>query len=244
MKDIAILGAIAGDIAGSTIEGTYPELQPDFFTQLECGHFTDDTVMTIAVLDFLRSNKNLESTVRMWGEKYHHNGFSKGFINNFLDATERRPIHGSTNGALMQLSPFAYYKEDDRQIKLTKVVKLRHDSSEALACAHDYLKTLDDPYRDVKNFSCVSPFWADFETLKNERHWDMSSIITLRNAYVCLHNSKSYEDVLNKVLYLGGDADTVGTVAGSIAAVKYGLPSGVEELIRKKLPGEMWELFN
>lgn len=73
-----MLGAIAGDIIGSTYEikniktKNFPILNPD-------GIFTDDTVLTVAVADKLLNNSNYEENFKFYYHQYSNRGYGKSF---------------------------------------------------------------------------------------------------------------------------------------------------------------------
>lgn len=242
-KDI-IYGSIIGDIAGSTIETTYPEgtwEDINLENLLQIGHFTDDTVLTIANVDAILNKADFKKTYKKWGLAYSCQGFSKNFIEKFLKADNPEPIHSGANGAIMMLSPFIALESD----RWPEAVNVSHDCVEAHECADLYvnygrfLKVTPSPIT-----APYFPFKAPYEKLCKERHWDMSSIITLRNALVCLESSESYEEVIKRALYLGADADTTAAVAGGLAAIKFGVPDKLVNLAKRKLTAEMLELLN
>lgn len=70
MKTDAIMGAIIGDVVGSRFElSNY--LATDFALLTPINKFTDDTVMTIAIADWLLSGKKeVGRYLRKWGHKY------------------------------------------------------------------------------------------------------------------------------------------------------------------------------
>ena len=78
-----MLGAIIGDTVGSIYEGhNIDTTEFPFF--VERSHFTDDSVMTIAVAEWLlhdsaRSQQELEQSLVKWGHKYPHAGYGGGF---------------------------------------------------------------------------------------------------------------------------------------------------------------------
>lgn len=240
-----IYGSIIGDIAGSTIETTYPEgtwKDIDLENLLQIGHFTDDTVLTIANVDaILNKAADFKEVYKKWGLAYSCQGFSKHFIEKFLKADNPEPIHSGANGAIMMLSPFIALESD----RWPEAVNVSHDCVEAHECADLYvnygrfLKVTPSPIT-----APYFPFKAPYEKLCKERHWDMSSIITLRNALVCFESSESYEEVIKRALYLGADADTTAAVAGGLAAVKFGVPDELVNLAKRKLTAEMLELLN
>jgi hypothetical protein len=67
---------------------------------------------------------------------------------------------------------------------------------------------------------------------------------TIQDSVIAFLEGDSYEDVIHKAIYLGGDADTEAAIAGGIAAAYYGVP---EELIEQALiyiPSDMLAVIN
>ena len=73
-----MLGAIAGDVIGSVYEGRSPVAKdfPLFHPKCE---FTDDTVMTVAVAEALRSGGDYARHLRDWGTRYPNRGYGLMF---------------------------------------------------------------------------------------------------------------------------------------------------------------------
>ena len=73
-----MLGAIAGDIVGSIYERhNTPRYDFELFTKHST--FTDDTVMTIAMMDHIISRADLANTLKKWYERYPRKGHGPGF---------------------------------------------------------------------------------------------------------------------------------------------------------------------
>ena len=76
-----MLGALIGDTVGSIYESRTRNIKTtDFPLFSKRSHFTDDSVMTIAVADWLlhdtnRSQQGLEQSLVKWGHKYPHAGY-------------------------------------------------------------------------------------------------------------------------------------------------------------------------
>ena len=79
-----ILGALIGDIGGSTHEFLQTK-STDFDFYTDNNHYTDDSVMTIAVADWLIStpkpvsNDTLPAIMRKWGRKNPLAGYGRMF---------------------------------------------------------------------------------------------------------------------------------------------------------------------
>ena len=83
-----MLGAILGDIVGSPYEFDHNNYKhKDFPLLSEKSHFTDDTVMTVAVARGLIAGKGIpertfeetKSEMCIWGETYPHAGYGGMF---------------------------------------------------------------------------------------------------------------------------------------------------------------------
>ena len=94
-----MLGAILGDIVGSPYEFDHNNYKhKDFPLLSEKSHFTDDTVMTVAVARGLIAGKGIpertfeetKSEMRIWGETYPHAGYGGMF---------RRWLHAENGGS-------------------------------------------------------------------------------------------------------------------------------------------------
>lgn len=120
-----MLGAIIGDTVGSIYEGhNIDTTEFPFF--VERSHFTDDSVMTVAVAEWLlndpnRSQEGLEQSLVKWGHKYPHAGYGGGFrrwlfepqylyayrdqsTDDSLFSEGRRPYNSYGNGSAMRAS--------------------------------------------------------------------------------------------------------------------------------------------
>ena len=100
-------GAIIGDIVGSIYEfNNYRD--SDFPFIVENSFFTDDTVCTVAVMDWLlhAEEKNSYSVTKYmlkWTRKYPHAGYG-GRFRKWIFSEEQKPYGSYGNGAAMRIS--------------------------------------------------------------------------------------------------------------------------------------------
>ena len=66
--------------------------------------------------------------------------------------------------------------------------------------------------------------------------WDVSCQGSVPESIICFLDGKDFEDVVRLAVSLGGDADTMACIAGSIAACIYPIPEWIEDECRKILP--------
>ena len=72
-------GAMIGDTLGSSFE-FYPMKTKKFELLGKNSHFTDDTVMTVAVADSVMNEVLYVESLQKWGRKYPRAGSGNGFI--------------------------------------------------------------------------------------------------------------------------------------------------------------------
>ena len=67
---------------------------------------------------------------------------------------------------------------------------------------------------------------------------------SLPKALKSFFEGESYEDVVRNAVSLGGDTDTLGAIAGSMAEAFYGIPETIKTLGKSYLPNDMLEVLN
>ena len=50
-------------------------------------------------------------------------------------------------------------------------------------------------------------------------------------ALQCFYEGESYEDVIRNCISIGGDSDTIGSIAGGIAEAYFGVPDEIKERV-------------
>lgn len=137
-----MLGAIIGDIVGSRFESRSKRIKrTDFELFTKDNKFTDDTVFSIAVADWLIRDKEnrheaLVKLMQTYGRMYPKAGFSTA-TKTWINSDCAIPYGSRGNGAAMRVSPvgWAFDNLDDtlRIAELSAVVS--HNSQEAIIAA-------------------------------------------------------------------------------------------------------------
>ena len=101
-----MLGAIIGDVIGSHYEH-FPtkSVDFDFFAGHTC--FTDDTVLTVAVADWILNGGELFKYFHDYVYRYPYAGYGGTFIN-WARGGDTEPYDSWGNGSAMRVSPVAY----------------------------------------------------------------------------------------------------------------------------------------
>jgi ADP-ribosylglycohydrolase len=103
-----MIGAIIGDIFGSIYE--FDNFKPgnrndiDFFDETQKSiHYTDDTVMTIAIADAILNDKDINQTLKEWFSYYPEESYGGGF-RDWCKARDDRSNDSCGNGSAMRVS--------------------------------------------------------------------------------------------------------------------------------------------
>ena len=137
-----MLGAILGDIVGSPYEFDHNNYKhKDFSLLSKKSHFTDDTVMTVAVARGLIAGKGIpertfeetKSEMRIWGETYPHAGYG-GMFRRWLHAENPKPYGSFGNGSAMRVSAAGWLFDTlDKTLEMAKVTaEVTHNHPEGI----------------------------------------------------------------------------------------------------------------
>jgi len=246
-----MIGAIAGDIIGSLYEH-HPIKTTDFPLFRAESHFTDDTVMTVAVAYALLEGVDYASAMKEFGRRYPRAGYGRDFFR-WLFEPELRPYGSWGNGSAMRVSPIGWYFSDPVAVlsEAEKSAAVSHNHPEGIKGAKAVAFTIflarqgmgkEDIRREIS-----SKFGYELsrtvEEIRPFYRFDLSCQGTVPEAIICALESENYEDAVRKAVSLGGDSDTLACIAGGIAeALHGGVPKEIEEKVREKLPLDLWTI--
>ena len=130
----SICGGVLGDISGCTREKSSKSVYTtDFDLFPPKSHPTDDSVLTVAIADWLlhKDTISLSEALRGWGKKYPRAGFGSGFREYIKSGIE---YCSDKNGAAMRVSPIAVVASSlEEALSLAKESALpTHNSEEGI----------------------------------------------------------------------------------------------------------------
>ncbi|MGF1577948.1 MAG: ADP-ribosylglycohydrolase family protein [Gemmataceae bacterium] len=242
-----MLGAIAGDIIGSIYEWQALKSKrfPLFDTE-SC--FTDDTVLTIAVADWILHDRDLVDTFHDYFHAYPQAGYGGNFTR-WAGYRKRKPYNSWGNGSAMRVSPvgFAYDTLEEVLTRAEQSAAVTHDHPEgirgaqATAAAIFLAKQGND--KDVVKTYITETFGYDLDqTLDDIRPrytFDVSCQGSVPQSIRAFLESTDYADAVKNAVSLGGDADTMACIAGGIAEAHYGLPELIATEALARLDGRL-----
>lgn len=233
-----MLGAIAGDVIGSVYEGSPLKSKEFELFQQDC-QVTDDTVLTVAVAHWLLDRGALTDYLHDYFHYYPLAGYGGNFIR-WAGYRRREPYNSWGNGSAMRVSPVAYASDDLTEVlELAKISAIAsHDHPEgvkgAQATATAIFLARRGENKDHIKKSIVDLFGYDLNRTLDEIRpsytFDVSCQGSVPESIIAFLESTSVEDAIRNAISLGGDADTMACIAGSIAEAFYeGIPEEIEQ---------------
>ena len=254
-----LIGAIIGDVCGSKDEWhnakTYEEIKIDFN---EPSRFTDDTVLSCAVADWIVDSKNgtldnqdkiLERKLDEYGKAFPRAGYGHIF-REWLAKEKKEPMNSFGNGAGMRCSACGCSaKKYNELLDLAKKsAEATHNHPEGIKGAQaisyaiwSILHGTDDKeyLRDDIEYKFGYNLHRSVSEIRGSHKFDATCQVTVPEAIIAFLEGNSFDEVFKKAVWIGGDSDTIADMACALAAAYYGLPDGYKESITKALPEKL-----
>jgi len=244
-----MIGAIAGDIVGSVYEWNNYKAK-DFEPLFRHDSFyTDDTICTIAVADALLNGKHPAASLKEWGLRhFDNNGWGGGFRRWLLSAGDG-PYNSWGNGAAMRVSAAAWLATSlEHALEMAaRVTEVTHNHPEGLkgaaaTTAAIYLARQGQNASTIRK-SIEQRFGYDLsktvDQIRPGYSFSESCQGTVPQALVCALEASNFEDAIRNAISIGGDSDTVAAIAGPVAEAMFGVPTWIQDEVRRRLPESM-----
>lgn len=266
-------GAIIGDLAGSIYEyDEYNDSQNKIINlkrRLEIldkkliidkdAFYSDDTILTMAILDSILSNTSYEEKLREYGIKYgsfklnRDNYFSYMFSPNFTKWCKGL-VEGKSNGngCMMRVSPIAYIFNDLDKIKEhSRLCTIpTHNTNSSIKSA-EIVSVVIYLARCGKNKEFIKKYLQkeynielnyNLEVLRKTNLFDGTNKVLELCLYILLE-SNNFVDSIKNAISIGGDTDTIACIVGSMAEALYGIEDELICEATKKIPIEFNEML-
>lgn len=230
---MALMSAISGDVIGSVYESN-PIYSLDFDLLTPNNSFTDDTVIIIAVADWLISGehteKKLVECLQNWGNKYPAAGYG-GMFRKWLQSDNPQPYQSIGNGAALRGIPIGHYAKSLAEAERLAMLaaQVTHDTADGINAAMAVASTIW-----MRNHGCsvgavkehlkknyfYSTFNAeDYNTFRNNFKGSIACDDSVPPAIACGLNYH-LEDAIRHAVALGYDSDTMACIAGGICRIE------------------------
>lgn len=251
-------GGVLGDIIGSPFEFDRGDKTKDFKLFSRRSHFTDDSVMTLAVCEALlkvgqdATVKEIEDAVitsmQSWGRRYPHEGYG-GYFRRWLTARHPEPYNSFGNGSAMRVSAagWLYDSLEKTRVVAKATANITHNHPEGIKGAEAtasaiFMARNGSSKEEIKKY-IENEFHYDLnrtlDEIRPSYHMDETCQKTVPEAIIAFLEAKDFEDAIRNAVSLGGDTDTLGAITGSIAEAYYGIPEWLMTECRKRINKDM-----
>ncbi|MCF8232693.1 MAG: ADP-ribosylglycohydrolase family protein [Bacteroidales bacterium] len=244
-----MIGALAGDIIGSVYEA-HPIKTKNFPLFKRRSHFTDDSVLTIAIGKAIIDKGSYLAYVKKIGRSYPHCGYGGSFIR-WLLSESTQPYHSFGNGAAMRVSPvgFAFESEEEVLQQAQETAEITHNHPEGIKGAQAvvlavYLARTGKSKEEIRS-TLAAEFEYDLdrtvESIRPTYHFDITCQGSVPEAIIAFLDPDSYEDAVRNAVSLGGDSDTLACMTGGIAEAFYReIPKNIIKEVKSRLTEDLW----
>lgn len=249
-----MIGAIIGDIAGSRFEfNNHRDKKFKLFTHES--DFTDDTVCTVAVADWILKSadhgitcaERFASILQSWCKRYPGRGYGTHFLQ-WIEKPKRYNSMG--NGAAMRISPvgdyFSVLPNLDYYSDMVTGVSHNHPDglkgaraiANAIWFARNGASKADIHTNITKEFGYDLSFTCN--SIRKTNEFNETCPVTVPQAIVAFLESSDFEDAIRNAISIGGDSDTIAAMAGSIAEAYYKkIPRSLIREVLIRVPAEV-----
>ncbi|MBP3833067.1 MAG: ADP-ribosylglycohydrolase family protein [Bacteroidaceae bacterium] len=250
-----LLGAIAGDVIGSYYEHIRTK-NYNFKLFRDRSMCTDDTKMTVAVADWLlqedRSSENLVKFLKDYGGLYP-GGYGREFLNWVL-SDNNLPYNSFGNGSAMRVSPVGWaFDTLEETLEVAKQsAEVTHNHPEGIkgaqataACIFFARKGKSkEGIRDYVEHTFGYDLHRTCDEIRPNYQFEISCQKSVPESIIAFLESSDYESGIRLAVSMGGDADTMGAITGSIAEAFYGgVPEHIKAEVIKRLPDEFAQVM-
>ena len=248
-------GAIIGDIVGSRFEfNNIKSKDFDLFATESC--YTDDTVTTVATMDWLMSGEpDYAPILRKWCAMYPSpmGAYGAGFVR-WLRKKDYAPYGSYGNGSAMRVAPVGFFGKNEEEVinKAQDSAEITHNHPQGIKGAVSVALAIH-LLRDGKSKAAVKKRIAEdygydlsrtCDEIRPGYYFNETCQGTVPEAFIAFFDSTSFEDAIRNAISLGGDSDTLTCITGGLAEAHYGVPETLWEQAVTVLPQEMLEVIN
>lgn len=256
-------GAILGDIIGSPFEFDRGDKTKDFKLFSRRSHFTDDSVMTLAVCEALlkvgqdATVKEIEDAVitsmQSWGRRYPHEGYG-GYFRRWLTARHSEPYNSFGNGSAMRVSAagWLYDSLEKTRVVAKATTNITHNHPEGIKGAEAtasaiFMARNGSSKEEIKKY-IENEFHYDLnrtlDEIRPSFHMDETCQKTVPEAIIAFLEARDFEDAIRNAVSLGGDTDTLGAITGSIAEAYFGISETLISECRNRINKDMRDIVD
>lgn len=268
--------AIAGDLAGSGFErsiwseGSYPDVRCIGYDVAEprvnrtgasaaefdlfdpACHITDDSLLTVAVMDWLLHAGDLRACLRKHFRRSEHPELFGKVFRQWAASDADTPCGSFGNGAAMRVSPVAFVADS-----VADVLRLARESAVATHATADAIAGTEavalgvflartgcsrEQIREEVQSRFDYDLTRPLDEIRRGYRFSSSCPATVPVSFRAFFESEGLEETIRRAISVGGDADTTACMAGALAGAFWGTPPHVAEWTLQMLPADSQEV--
>ena len=249
-----MIGAILGDIIGSVYE--FDNIKTKNFPLFSrSSSYTDDSIMTIAVADWLLHGGDLAKVMQYYGRKYPcpMGGYGGSFAR-WLNEENPKPYNSWGNGSAMRVSSVGWYFDslEETLAVAQETAMVTHNHPEGIkgaqaTAAAVFLSRNGKSKEYIREF-IEDTFGYDLhrtcDEIRPAYSFNESCQGTVPEAIIAFLESDSFEDAVRLAVSLGGDSDTLACITGGIAEAFYKnrIPRNLIKKVERILEPDLWKV--
>ena len=236
-------GAILGDYIGSRFEYTENKSKDFELFHYNCS-YTDDSIMTCAIWEACERIKKegyevyeqveqyFTEAMQKWGRRYPYpkGGYGTSF-GYWIFNDNPQPYNSFGNGSAMRVSAVGWLFDTLEEVEKFAEwsAKPTHSHPEGkkgakVTAGCIFLARTGHSKKEIKTYIEQYYKLQPCDKVRPTYQFDVTCMGTLPVALEAFLESTSFEDAIRIAISMGGDADTIGAITGSIAEAFYGLP--------------------
>ena len=248
-------GAILGDLAGSIYEFSQIKNVSNVDVKellTKDSFFSDDTILTIAILDCILHKGNYEHYLKKYANEMMNYKpdvkpyFKTTFSPNFIKWVNGEELGNSSgNGAMMRISPIGYLFNNENDIRRNVIMATSpsHNDLDAIDAANIIAMIIFYSRKGYSKEDIIKKLDLNI-CFKEFESFNYKCNDTIDNCLYAFFNSNSLEDAIKKVISYGGDTDTNACIVGSMSEAYYGISDEYKNKINEYLPNDFVNILD
>jgi ADP-ribosylglycohydrolase len=240
MRKHYIIGAIAGDIIGSSYE--FQNVKTTDFDLFPRGtFFTDDSTLTMATMSALLGDSDYTRAYQQFGRRFPRRGYG-GTFKRWIHSKDPQPYNSWGNGSAMRASPVGWYGKtlDDVMAEAKKSAEVTHNHPEGIKGAQATAAAVflartgqsKDAIREYISKTFAYNLDRTVADIRPNYEFDVSCQGSVPEAIIAFLESTDFENAVRLAVSLGGDSDTIGCITGGIAEAFYKkIPENIADMV-------------